>query len=283
LISIAIPSATTPAVDPKATPSGVKVTPTASGGVQVSSVDEPVVGTPAAGDPSKLILGKFKTQADLEAAYKELESKNGKPPVTPETTPATVAPATGLNIETATKLLTDKGLDYMEFANQYAADGALSSASYEKLIGKGITAQQIDKFLADQAPIIAAQKAAADVAAKDVKDHVGGEAEFAKLIDFVAKTLSPAEIASYNRTVDAGDTTAAKILLTNFKGKRDATLGVEPTLNGGVPPSSGSQDVYQMINQYHSDLRDPRYEKDAYFRKKVDAKLKNSRQLYYPS
>ncbi len=253
---------------------------TPNGGIQVSDVQEPVKGTPPSTEG--LILGKFKTQEDLAAAYKELEAKQGSKAKDESTPPVTPAPenVSTLTVESATKTLTDKGLDYMEFANQYAQDGALSSASYEKLISKGITAQQIDAFIGTQAPLIAAQKAAADVAAKDVKDHVGGEAEFAKLIDFVAKSLTPAEVASYNRAVDAGDTVAAKIMLTNFKGQRDAKLGVEPNLNGGTPPQSGSSDVYQALSQYHNDIADPRYAKDAFFRSKVVAKLTRSRNLY---
>ncbi len=280
--SINIPSSVTESTVPvnAAAPSQeitTEITP--NGGIRVTELSEPVATPkPATGDP-KLILGKFKTMEEFEASYKELESKlGGKPPVTE--TPATVAAPTGLSIETATKTLTDKGLDYTEFANQYAQDGALSSASYEKLISKGITAQQIDAFIGSQAPAIAAAKAEAQVKIDDVITHAGGKEEFAKLVDFAAKTLTPAEVASYNRAVDAGDTIAAKLMLSNFKTQRDAKLGVEPNLNGGNPPQNGSTDVYQDLTQYHSDLRDPRYDKDAYFRKKIDAKIARSKNLY---
>lgn len=276
-VSISIPTSTTPAVKPpdaNASNQNVIVESTPSGGVRVKEVQEPTAST--TGGNGK-ILGKFDTQDDLIAAYKELESQKGKKvdePIVPS------ADTTTLNIASAAKVLTDKGLDYSEFANQYAKDGALSSASYEKLFSKGITAQQIDAFITGQAPVIAAAKAAADVAAKDVKDHVGGSEEFAKLIDFVAKTLTPAEIASYNRAVDAGDTIAAKIMLANFKAQRDAKLGNEPNLNGGNPPNTGATNTYSDIKQYHNDIADPRYAKDSFFRKTVDAKLERSKKLY---
>lgn len=280
MTSITIPSAVTPAVAPvkEGTPTqNVTVEQTASGGIQVKTIEEPVV-TPKSGDPT-LILGKFKTQADLEAAYKELESQKGKTKTEPEVK-APDTTSTSLNIESAAKVLTDKGLDYNEFYVQYAKDGALNSASYEKLFSKGITAQQIDAFILSQAPAIAAAKAASEVAAKDVMDSVGGKEEFTKLVDFVGKTLPPAEVASYNRAVDAGDTVAAKVLLASFKAQRDAKLGVEPQLNGGTPPQSGSTDTYQEIGQYHNDLKDPRYDKDSFFRNKVNAKLTRSKHLY---
>ncbi len=250
---------------------------TPNGGIQVTEVQEPVKGEPASTEG--LILGKFKTQEDLAAAYKELEAKQGSK--AKDETPAVTPPVTSTpDVASAAKVLTDKGLDFNEFANQYAQDGALNSASYEKLFSKGITAQQIDAFITQQAPIIAAERAAADVKIKEVTDHVGGAEEFAKLIDFAAKSLTPAEVASYNRAVNAGDTIAAKLMLTNFKGQRDAKLGVEPTLNGGTPPQSGSSDVYQALSQYHNDIADPRYAKDAFFRSKVVAKLTRSRKLY---
>lgn len=264
------PTSSTAPIDKNTPTSDVTVESTVNGGIRVVEVKEPAVGDP------KLILGKFKDQAALEAAYTELESGKGKKI---DETPAPVV-TTNLTIESATKVLTDKGLNFQEFASQYAEAGALSSESYSKLFAKGITAQQIDSFLAAQAPIIAADKAKAETNAKEIKDSVGGAEEFTKLIDFAKTSVTPAEIASYNRALDAGDTVAAKLLLTNFKAQRDAKLGIEPTLNGGVPPTQGSNDVYQELGQYHAELRDPRYTKDAYFRSKVDAKLKRSKSLY---
>lgn len=274
--SISIPASVTPSVAPANTAlptQEVVVEGTAQGGIRVVEVKEPIA--PVA-DPN-LILGKFKTQEDLIAAYKELESGKGKKADEVLPTPET---STTLNIESAAKTLTDKGLDYNKFALQYAKDGALNSESYQELFSKGITAQQIDAFIVSQAPLIASQKAAAEVAAKDVMDHVGGADEFAKLTGWAAKTLTPAELSSYNRAVDAGDVVGAKILLSNFKGKYDAALGKEPNLNGGTPPAAGATDTYQEISQYHSDLRDPRYDKDSFFRSKIDKKLERSRNLY---
>jgi hypothetical protein len=272
--SLVIPSATTPA-DKPGTPGGstqeVVVKQTATGGIQVVEVKEPTV----APDP-KLIGGKFKSQEELLSAYNELQTKLGGK----KDEPIVPAPATTLTIESAAKLLTDKGLDYNVFSAQYAKDGALSSDSYGKLFAAGITAQQIDTFLTTQAPVIAAQKAAQLTSANEVMNSVGGAEEFAKLTAFAAVASDQAEVASYNRAVEAGDSVAAKIFLAKFKAQRDASLGVEPTLNGGTPPASGSTDVYQDREQYHADLRDPKYATDSYFRKKVDAKIERSKKLY---
>lgn len=274
--SLNIPSKATPAMKPGITPvPELTVTPTTNNGVMVSAnatLEPTVVKPPATGD---LILGKFKDQAALEAAYKELEAKNGAPSTTNEPT----APA-ALTIESASKVLTDKGLDYTKFALEYAQSGALSSESYSALFDKGITAQQIDGFIAAQAPAIAAQKATMEATKTEILTHAGGPEEFAKLITYMKDAGSPEDIASYNRAIDSGDKVAAKLLLTNFKSQYDVSLGKEPTLNGGQPPKGPSGDVYSTLEQYHEDLGSNKYKTSPAFRQMVDAKIERSTSLY---
>ncbi len=278
--SLSITPAATEAVKPPSgsTTAEVVLEGTTEGGVRVVEVKPPVVTPSSEG----LILGKFKTQADLEAAYKALESGVGTKKEG-EVTPPESTPPGALTIESASKVLTDKGLDYTKFAMEYAKDGALSSESYGALFAKGITAQQIDSFIATQAPQIAAQKAAQAASTKEILDHVGGAEDFSKLQAFAAKAVTPEELASYNRAIDAGDKVAAKMLLSSFKSQMDKSLGKEPNLNGGTPPSKGSEDVYQTISQYHSDIANPLYSRDEHYRSKVDAKIERSKSLYAPA
>ncbi len=279
--SLAITPTVTGEVKPSSTTpqASIETVITPNGGIAVTKVNEPVVTPSTEG----LILGKFKTQADLEAAYKALEAGVGKPKVDGETPPVTTPASLDLSIADAAKALTDKGLDYKKFALEYAKNGALSSESYAELFGKQITAQQIDAFITNQAPLIAAQKAAAEASTKEILEHAGGLDEFKKLQEYASKAISPEELASYGRAIENGDKVAAKLLLSSFKAQMDKSLGKEPNLNGGTPPASGSQDVYQTLGQYHSDLADPKYGRDEYYRRKVDAKIERSTKLYAPA
>lgn len=278
-LALNIPAKASGAMKPGLTPSEeVVIKPNTNNGVSVStnaSLEPAAVVPPAAKADETLILGKFKTQADLEIAYKALEAKQG---TTPPANEPVVPPA--LTIENAVKTLTDKGLDYMKYANEYSQNGSLSSASYQEIFGKGITAQQIDSFISTQAPVIAAQKAKLETDTAEIITHAGGKDEFVKLITYVKDAGSPDEIASYNRAIDNGDKVAAKLLLSNFKTQYQAALGKEPNLNGGAPPTGATGDVYTTLDQYHEDLGSAKYKSSPAFRQAVDAKIERSTSLY---
>ncbi len=265
----------TPGLSPNTETVTVKTTPTGVAVTSNSTTDPKITETPG------LILGKFKTQAEFETAYKALETKlgSGAPSTETVTPPASTTPP-ALTIENATKVLTDKGLDYTKFALEYAAKGALSSESYQAIFAKGITAQEIDSFITAQAPVIAAQKAKMETERTDIISSVGTQEEFTKLLTYVKDAGSPEEIASYNRAIDAGDRVAAKLLLANFKAQYETSLGKEPTLNGGKPPSGPAGEVYQNLDQYHEDLGSGKYRLSPSFRHMVDAKIARSTHLY---
>ncbi len=165
---------------------------------------------PAEAAPKPPILGKFQTQADLEKAYTELESKlgGGKPAEAP-------------------KAITDAELT--EYSTEFANSGSLSPASYAKLEARGLPKSVVDGY-------IAGQKAATEQALQSVYQTVGGADNYKAASAWAATALPPAELDAYNKTMRSGDMGAIQAAV--------AGLHARYTVAGGKSPSAPQQRVY---------------------------------------
>jgi len=218
-------------------------------------------GDPAASTDEQLILGKFKTQEDLEKAYQELETKLG----TKEENP--LVDATEAQ-KAAEEQVTNAGLDYKVMSQEFATNGKLSDETYASLEKAGITKDVVDSY-------IAGQQALADNARSSALSLVGGEEGYKSISEWAAVNLSEADLDVYNAAVSSNNVSQVNLAVLGLKAKFDAANGSEPDLLGGR--NGEVVDGYESWAQVTEAMRDPRYSKDPAYRSKVEAKLGRSK------
>jgi hypothetical protein len=205
-----------------------------------------------------LILGKFKTQADLEAAYKALESKLGQgqqPAQQPaQQPPQGQTPAQTSAIERARA--------------EYAEKGAVSDETVAALEASGISRALFDQHMEG----VKAQEA--QIAAT-AYGYVGGEQQYGQMIEWAASNLSPAEIAAFDAAVVNPQQSefAIKSLFARFQ--QSGTFEPQSRVQG----SSGAQagDMFRSRHELMAAMRDERYTKnDVAFHAEVQRKIANS-------
>lgn len=231
-----------------------------------NGIATPAVEAPAV-DPSRpsWLPEKFKTAEDFAKSYSELEKKIGNP-AAPVVDPAKPAPVTE---KAAEAKVTEAGLSFETYSTEYAKDGALSETSYEALAKAGIPKDVVDEY-------ISGQEAQADVIRLSVFNEVGGEAEYAKVMAWAAKSLSPAEAQAYNAATDSSSVETLKLAAAGLHAKYVAANGADPKLLGGNPAGGASTDVYRSTAELRAAMGDPKYRTDPAYRADVAAKLGRS-------
>lgn len=248
----------------------------------IDKVDEKTAELEKIGKPEEqsqeepeLILGKFKSQSDLEAAYKELERKlsqgnqeeasnDGKeegskePEVDPESATK----------EEVNEVVEKAGLNMEEITNAYQQNGVLSNEHYEALEKVGITRDIVDQY-------IAGQEAQALQYRNEILEEIGGEKTFEAMADWATQNLTKEELDAYNAAVDSGDMSRARNAVTSLAYRFEKAGGREPELIHG-DANGGTSGGFESLAQLTEAMKDPRYSKDPAYRAEVEAKLKNS-------
>lgn len=205
------------------------------------------------------ILGKFETQADLEKAYKELESKVGQAKAEPKQDQ-------GLEIEqTAEKVVEAAGLDMASLEQEFMDKGELGEDSLAKLESQGISKDIVNNY-------IEGQRALAQQIESDVKSIAGGNDGYSEMMAWAKDNLSADEKDAYNRIVNGRDLDATKMAVQGLKARMNNEA--EPNLVRGKP--AASQEQFTSVAQVTAAMSDPRYSKDPAFRQEVQDKINRS-------
>jgi hypothetical protein len=160
-----------------------------------------------------------------------------------------------------------KNLNFEDFTKEYAEKGALTDESYKKLADAGYDKARVDAW-------IEGRVAVAEKRSSELFEIVGGKDEFTKVSAWAQANMPKAEIEAFNRATGSGDQDLAKLAVTGLFAKFTAANGKEPVLLGGKP--SGASDVYRSRAELTADIKDPRYTRDAAFRKDVEEKAMRS-------
>jgi hypothetical protein len=175
--------------------------------------------------------------------------------------------------EDAAKVAANAGLNYDDLTAEYSTSGELSADSYAKLEAAGIPRNLVDSY-------IAGQQAIADSFEASVMDTAGGKSEFDKMATWAGANLPKAEVAAFNRNIDAavasGDLAAAKLAIAGLKAAYAEANGEAPKLLGGGS-GGDSTDVFRSMEELKVAMRDPRYARDPAYRSDVEAKLNRSK------
>lgn len=166
------------------------------------------------------------------------------------------------------------GLEMSEFTNEWAEKGELSEDSFAKLEMAGFPRAVVETYIRG---IQSAQAQNQDhqTIINDVYKHVGGEAEYQKMIGWAKANLSPTEQATYNNIVGSNDPTAIEWAVDGLKARYTNSVGKDPDLiKGGPAPAKG--DVFESTYQVVEAMKDPRYGKDEAYTNSVAQKLSRS-------
>lgn len=219
-----------------------------------------------------LLAGKYKTAADLEKAYKELESKLGK--TTTDTTQSSqtqvVTPATKTQTDALEIPLppdTPTPLDLNEFSAELSKDGKLSDASYQKLAKRGIPKEAADVY-------VAGLKAQAEQRQNTLAQRVGGKDALSTIFQWASQNLSKDEITTINTALKSGNNSQAELALDGLSARYTKANGSDPKLtNGeGARGTSGVQ-PFESNDELVAAMRDPRYRTSEGYRATVEKRI----------
>lgn len=244
--------------------------------------------TPPAGE--KLYAGKYKTVEELEAGYKGLETKLGKPAEKPADEPkpnAPIAPAPNVD-QGIEEFVTSKGLKVEELAAEWQKSGKLTDEQYKAL---GLPKKMIDQHfdLGSRAAKAAELEAAQQTKAAEAV--VGGDAQLKTLRDWASNQMA-ADPAFNSRMTQLGKQLTDGhlsypdyIRLVHAEHAQAVGSGkAQPLISGGgagAPPAEGgfstSAEMHNAMREAEKRLGKGNWDKDPALMKRIEATNKSIR------
>lgn len=236
-----------------------------------------------------LLAGKYKTPADLEKAYTELQSKLGQRVETEAEAPLEDAAAPNAEEttdgadayegygETVGAALKTAGVDPTAANAEFVETGTLSEETFTKFSDAGFPRDMVEAYLRG---VAAATDEAATITATQItqiKGAAGGDEGYAKLTGWMASALPVDEIATFNNTVTGTDFAASVAAVATMQARYTAEFGNEARLAGGKAPAPNAG--YATESDWLADMAKPEYKKSQGFRDQVAAKLARSPSL----
>ena len=214
------------------------------------------------------ILGKFESQADLEKAYQELEKKLTEQKK-PEAKEGGDNEASGdMDENKAAELIQKANIDVDSIASHYYANGGLDESHYDSLEKAGIPKTYVDQYLSGV-------EAESERLREDLYNEVGGEESFTAMSEWALGNLSEQELQAYNTTIESGDPAAVRSAVMSLAYRFEKNMGKDPKLIGGSNGASVTTG-FESVAQLTEAMKDPRYQKDAAYRKEIEQKLARS-------
>ena len=253
---------------------------TTSDTLNAEEKDSLIVGEQMQAEQEQLLAGKYKNAEDLEKAYVELQKKLGeKGDETSESvgdTEATDSQEDSEETEETTQdspaatLITEASAEY------YSNDNKLSPETIEKF-SQMSSQELVNAYLELQQGQPAQQQTTelSDGDVNSIKNSVGGEAEYGKIVGWAGQNLDKSSIDAFDSIVETGNSAAIQLALNGLKSKYDNANGYEGRmLSGKAPKTSG--DVFRSQAEVVRAMSDSRYENDPAYRQDLIEKLDRS-------
>tara|TARA_R100000406_G_scaffold71868_1_gene52084 strand:- start:803 stop:1579 length:777 start_codon:yes stop_codon:yes gene_type:complete len=218
----------------------------------------------------QLLAGKYKSAEELEKAYVELQKKLGENSEE-EQGEAEPSEEEAPEASPAQSLITDASAEYAE-------KGELSDEMMSKF-SEMSSKDLVQAYMEMQANAPQAEPAEpvelSDNDVNAIKNSVGGEAVYEKVIDWASNNLNETQIKAFDDIVATGNADAIQMMVNGLKSQYDSNNGFEgQMLSGKAPKSSG--DVFRSQQQVVEAIADPRYDRDPGYRNEVLEKLERS-------
>ena len=218
------------------------------------------------------LAGKYENAQELEKAYIELEKKLGaqeKPDAPsedsqdPPETEAKEEKKEDKPDETTTILdeLWEQAQD-----NKYSDD---TISKLNKMSSSDIAKMHLDYRAANQPRDLTEN----DV--KELKGIVGGDENYANMMDWATKTLNKQEVDMFDAVMEKGDPLAAFFAVRSLAYRYNDAVGYEGKMVTGKAPKQNS-DVFKSQAEVVRAMGDPRYDDDPAYRQEIMEKLQRS-------
>lgn len=218
-----------------------------------------------------------KSAEDIARAYAELEKMKAQPKAD-EPAKEDVPEGEDPNAEYINPMLEEgrpegsKDVPVDQFAalvDEYDANGQLSEESYKALEELGYNKDFVDEKI-DYINYKREREADA------ILEPYGGSEEFKKVSAWAAENFSESQLNNINMQLASGNkATQDAVLSSLFMGYKQSNKTAAPqdvTLHTNQPQSTRTEG-YATKSEYLKDAKDPRYERDAGYRKQVEQKM----------
>ena len=200
---------------------------------------------------------KFQSAEDMAKAYAELEGKKSSD----EEADTSEEEETEVTESTAEEAAQESTIE--DATAEFANDGQLSEATYEKLNEVGLGKDMVDQYIAGQEAIIEQQSQA-------IFSEIGGKSEYEAMSEWAGESLSDADLTAYNDTVESGTVDQAKFavkaLYAQYKGGA-APKPMQGSTNGAaIAPFASRAQVTEA-------MRSKQYTTDPAYRSQVEQRL----------
>ena len=243
--------------------------------------------------PDELLAGKYKSVQDLEKAYKELQTKLSRgESVAPESEDDSSADDSEAEAEdeeddkpagNARELygdliggkLEEAQINVQDMNVRWQQTGTLEPGDYDQLAEAGFNRDMVDAYLSGLQYKQTQDTALSVKEVASIKESLGGEGEYSKMIEWAAANLSADEVEGFNQIINTQPMAAVKMAITGLHARYSAVEGREPKLIGGRAPK-GSTDKFESTAQLVAAMSDPKYSTDPAYQRKVQEKLSRS-------
>ena len=236
----------------------------------------------------ELLAGKYKSVEDLEKAYKELQTKlsrgesaDPEPEADDESESEESEEdkpegnAREIYGDLIGGKLEEAGIDFQDMNVRWQQTGTLESGDYDQLAEAGFNRDMVDAYLSGLQYKATQDTALSVKEVASIKESLGGEAEYNKMIEWAAANLSADEVEGFNQIINSQPMAAVKMAISGLHARYSAVEGREPKLIGGRAPK-GSTDKFESTAQLVAAMSDPKYSADPAYQRKVQEKLSRS-------
>lgn len=207
------------------------------------------------------LAGKYKNAEELEAAYLELQKKLGEKPSddTEEETPQEEESSDASLLDQLWEEAKAENYSQETLQKLAKADPNELAKMYLDYRSKAENSSQAQMTEAD---------------ATNLKNAVGGEAQYNEMIGWASQNMTEQEIELYDSIMERGDPAAAYFAVQALAYRYQDSNGVEGSLVQGKSPSTGSG--FRSQAELVQAMSDPRYDSDPAYRQDVSRKLERS-------
>ena len=250
------------------------------------------------------MLGKFKTVEDLANSYKELEGKLGsvtEEDQVSESTEETTGVPEGYEDyyqedgtvdynsvnenygEILGEIFKENNIDpYKISAEFHKNEGEIPEEMYQSLLDAGLSKNAVDSYLTGRAAEMGytedGEGAAEELAQEEVKgirDSIGGDEAYGKMVSWALDNLSKPEIEAFNEATNTMSGPQLSMMVQGLYTRYQNAMGVEPSLYSGRAATSGPT-PYRSTQEVVAAMSDKRYGKDVTYTEDVQRRLAGS-------
>lgn len=240
--------------------------------IESDEAESLAIGETLINQAEERLAGKYKNAQELEKAYIELQKKLGSKESSEEEEDQPE--------EDSSKDQKDVNPAYEAIdraAEEWENNGKLTPetlAAFEQMSSKELVEAYFQYESERPAPEAPQGVELSDAEVNQIKNSVGGEAAYQRLVGWAAENFSEAEISAFDSLVSTGNIAAINLALAGLKARYTDSVGYEGEMIQGKAPAS--TDVYRSQAEVVRAMADPRYDRDPAYRNDVMEKLARS-------